>query len=235
VTFLFADNGRVADHSTFVGYYNEARQLLQNGKSDEAIAMMEPVLRKRLNLYELAMGSYVVGLAYAKKRDWENALLHMRHTAIEDFDYLEKPMRSLALVMLIELDIRAGNMHTAFRWFEKLQEVDPQAARADGPSAKMVARVREALAAPGPIAIAARLSKHPLIDAPAVWRHRLLRSKFVFQDIAGDVKSFQLVCVAAKHDAPVDDEMRWDVPAQAGPCTLRVDGAPGATFKLVEE
>jgi hypothetical protein len=72
-------------------------------------------------------------------------------------------------------------------------------------------------------------------DAPAVWRHRLLRSKFWFTEIKGDVKSYRLACAGTAHEAAVDTETLWDVPSKAGACMLRVEGAPGATFKLVEE
>jgi TonB family protein len=235
VIYQFYDTGRTADHDNFVRQYDRARQALRDNKYDEALAAIEPALRKRINLYEIAMGSHVAGIAYAKKGDLANALFHMRHAVIEDLEYLEQEMRPTALSLQAELELRLGNMDEGFRAFERLRQLDPKRTQPDEPLAKLVKRVKDGLSAPGPISIAGRLAKHPLVDAPAVWRHRLLRPSFTFQGIQGDVKTFALVCTNAKHDAAVDDETRWDIPAKAGPCVLRVDGAPGGAFNVVQE
>lgn len=235
VIYQFYDSGRTADHNAFVRHYNQARLLLRDNKYDEALAIIEPALRRRINLYEIAMGSHVAGIAYAKTGDLANALFHMRHAVIEDLEYLEEDMRPTALSLLAELELRLGNMDEGFRASERLQQLDPKLPQPDGPLAKLVKRVKDALSAPGPISIAGRLAKHPLVDAPAVWRHRLLRPSFTFQGIQGDVKTFALVCTNAKHNAPVDDETRWDISAKAGPCVLRVDGAPGGAFNVIQE
>lgn len=235
LSFRFAGSERAADHNAFVQRYNEARELLLDRKYDDAIAIIVPALRKRLNLYEIAMGSQVAGLAYAKKSDWPNALFHMRHAVIGDLAYLDKEMRSTALSVLTELELRLGNLDEGFRAFERLRGVDPKAAQPDGILGKMVTRMKDGLAAPGPISIAGRLAQHPLVDAPAVWRHRLLRSKFSFQNIRGEVKTFALLCTNARNGAAVAIGTWWEVPASAGLCKLRVDGAPGATLSVVQE
>lgn len=235
VMFLFEDSGRGADHRTFVRKYNQARREIQNNQFDEAIATLEEAFKARLNHYEQAMGSFVLALAYSKKNDWPRALFHIRHAVIEDSQYLEPIAKKAALALQVELEARNGNLEESICAFQDLEKADPEAARPGGPAAATVARINEALTAPGPIAIDARLAKHPLIDAPAVWRHQLLRSKFSFDRINGEVKSFRLVCVGTTHEAPVEADMRWDVPAKAGACILRVDGAPGATFRLIEE
>lgn len=235
ILYLFDDSSRGADHQTFVRRFDMARLQIQNGQYDAAIATLEEAFGRRLNHYEQAMGSYALALAYAKKSEWPRALFHIRHAVIENLEYLEPQVKSTTLTLQVELEARNGNLQEAICAFQDLRRIDPQAARADGASAKTVARITTALAAPGPIAIDAQLAKHPLVDAPAVWRHQLLRSKFSFDQIKGDVTSFKLKCVGTTHSAAVDAATRWDVPTQAGACILQVEGAPGATFRLLEE
>lgn len=234
VLYLFEGSERRADHVEFVKKYNRARGQLRDGNVDGAIAALEDGFKGRINLYEAAMGSLALAVAYARKSDWPRAVYHVRHAMIEDLNYLDKPLRGSALVLLVELETRDGSLARAICAFRKLQTTDPALAKSDGAAANMNARVEAVLKTPAPIVVDAQLTKHQLFDSPGVWRHQLLRSKFSFIEIKGEVKSFRLACFGTAHEAPVDAETIWDVPAKAGPCILRVDGAPGASFKLIE-
>ena len=233
VLYLFTDSRPEAEHGEFVTKYNRARRHIRDNEFDRAIQTLEKALKGRLNLYEAAMGSFALALAYAGKADWPHAVYHIRH-ATNDLDYLEKQLRVPALALQVELEARDGSLLEAMCAFKKLQSADPARAASDDSVTKMNARIEAAVTSPSPLMVDARLIKHPLFDEPAVWRHRLLRSKFSFAEIKGDVTSFRLACVGTAHEAPVDAETLWDVPAKAGPCILRVDGAPDASFKLVE-
>jgi tetratricopeptide (TPR) repeat protein len=235
VLYLFSDSRRTSEHQEFVTKYNRARRYVREQKFDQAIETLERALKSRTNLYEMAMGSYLLAVAYANKGDWPRALLHIRHAVIADLDYLEKPLWAPALALQVELETRDGSLMEALCARDKLQSVDPASAAPESPVGKIVKRIETALKDPGPLVSEARLTTNPLFEAPAVWRHRLMRSKFSFAEIKGEVKSFRLACVGTSHEAAVDIETRWDVPAGAGPCMLRVDGAPDAAFKLVEE
>lgn len=236
VQFLFMDSGKGADHREFIGKYNRARGHVRDNRPDDAIAELERAFLRRLNLYEAAMGSFVLAIAYAHKEDWERALYHMRHANIMQGEYLEKAMIPHALALEVELNARTGNFSEAVCGFERLRKADAKMAAPDSQLGKLMAGIDAAMKGKEPLGVDARLAKHPLVDdAPAVWRHRLLRSKFWFTQIKGEVKSYRLACAGTAHEAPVDTETLWDVPTKAGPCILRVEGAPGATFKLVEE
>ncbi len=236
VQFLFMDSGNGADHREFIVKYNRARGHIRDNRPDEAIAELERAFRGRLNTYEAAMGSFILAVAYAHKEDWERALYHARHANIGQGKYLEKPIVSHAQALEVELNARTGNFREAVCGFEGLKKLDAKLTAPDSQLGGIMARIDAAMKGKEPMGVDARLAKHPLVDdAPAVWRHRLLRSKFWFAEIKGEVKSYRLACVGTAHEAPVDTETLWDVPTKAGPCILRVEGAPGATFKLVEE
>jgi tetratricopeptide (TPR) repeat protein len=214
--------------------YNRARDQLNEGETDAAIATLEQGFKSGVNLYEAAMGSYALALAYTQKKDWPRALLHTRHALIGDGKYLIDESRVPALASLVELEARNGNFTEALCAFDKLHPLDPEAARGASAAAKAAAHLQAALADAAPLAVNATLGEHPLIDAPAVWRHRLMRSKFSFAALNGDVKSFNLSCIGSTFTAAVTTDTQWNVPAKAGACILRVEGEPGASFKLVE-
>jgi hypothetical protein len=196
---------------------------------------LERAFKGRTNLYEAAMGSFVLALAYTRKRDWPRALFHIRHAVFNDTQYLERQLRRPGLQLQVELEGRNGNLVEALCAFEELKKIDEAAARNEGPSAANAVLYKKALEDAAPLVIAVQLAAHPLIEGPGVSRHRLLRSKFWFADIQGEVKSFTLACHGTKHAAAVEADMQWTVPSSAGACILRVDGAPGASFKLVQE
>jgi TonB family protein len=234
VLFLFHSNRR-AEHQEFVTKHNVALHQLKNNRPDEAIATLESAFQGRTNLYEAAVGSFALAIAYTRKQDWVRALFHIRHAVLDDGQYLEQQMRPPARQLQVELEGRNGNLVEALCAFEALQRIDRAAARNEGPAAQNAAALRRALEDPAPLVVPVRLTVHPLIDGPGVSRHRLLRPKFLFADIQGDVKSFKLACHGTTHTAAVEADMQWNVPSDAGACILRVDGAPGASFKLVQE
>ena len=70
--YRFFGTERGAEHDEFVRQYNKSRGQIQNNKIDDAIATLERAFEKRLNHYERAMGSFMLGLAYARRaiRRW---------------------------------------------------------------------------------------------------------------------------------------------------------------------
>jgi hypothetical protein len=68
-----------------------------------------------------------------------------------------------------------------------------------------------------------------------VWEHPLSRNKFKFSTFTGVVDDFRLTCTREQSRGTPNETTQWEVPQTAGPCTLRVTGGVGATFKLVEE
>ena len=221
-----------AVHREFVRRYNEARALTGAKKYAEAIAMLEQAFKLRVNLYEAAMGSLGFAIAHAQLNEGYQALLHVRRATINGGEYLEKTVRTPAFALRVQLETRDGNYKAAICANKEMLEADP---KGDTDAAKTVEQINAGLSNPAPLAIPAILSRNPAVDEPARWWHPMLRSKFHLDQIQGEVKSFRLVCVGTVFEAEVDPEMEWNVPASAGECTLRVEGAPGATFRLIEE
>ncbi len=235
VLYLIEGSGREAAHEVFVRKYNNARAFMNTKQYKEAIAVLETAFKARLNLYEEAMGSFALAIAYAQKGDWQRALFHIRHSTIEEGRYLEKSLQAHAFALQVELEARDWNFVAAECAFKSLRLIDPPSAAGTSEPAEIIGRIHAAVNDAKPLIFEARLATSPLIEAPAVWRHQLLRGKFFFAELKGEVRSFRLACTGAAHEAPIDTETQWDVPSNAGVCILRVYGAPGATFRLIEE
>ncbi len=235
VLFRLRGPRREANHEQFIRQYNRSRLLLQGKRYDEAIAIMEDAFKARLNLYETTMGSFMLAIAYAQKGDWQRALFHIRHAVIEDGAYLEKSLRVIAFASQVELEVRHGNLAEAKCAFHQLRTIDSPSALGESKAAKMIATIDATLSNPKPLVTSATLATHPLLESAAVWRHQMLRPKFSFAEINGEVKSFRLACVGGSQEASVNLKTQWNVPSQSGRCLLRVEGETGATFRLIEE
>jgi TonB family protein len=229
ITYLFTDSKAEADHEEFIDLFKRARRQLQDNRPDDAIATLGRMFGWRLNMYEQALGSYLLAFAYTQKRDWENARYHAEHATVEEGKYLDDGTKAAAREMVVKLRAQTGDLAGALC---ALNDVAP-AARP--PLAALEAEMRARLASDAPLVSDGKILKHPLADQPGTWRRKLIRRTFSFANIGGEVKSFRLACVTTDLDAVVDAEMQWTVPEQAGSCFIRVSGAPGATFKFVEE
>lgn len=223
---------RAAVHREFVKRYNDATALIREKKYAEALELLERALKLRTNRYESAMASFALAVTNAQLKNWRAALLHIRHATIFDNDLLEPSVRPAALALRVQLEVDDGNYKSAVCAYKDLLKASPQG---DPTAAKIVAQVDAALKNPAPLAIQGRLETNPAVEGPATWSHPLLRARFHFENIQGDAKSFRLVCTGTVFEAAIDSEIEWNVPDAAGECTLRVEGAPGAQFHLIEE
>lgn len=231
--YRLADVGpREAVHAAFVRRYNEARALILEKKFAEGIAKLGSSLSLRVNNYEVAMASFLLALAHAQLGDRHQALVHIRRATIAEGEFLEKNLQTDAFALKIQLETEDGNFKEAICAHQTLLKVNPSG---DAAAAKLVDKIKAGLDNPAPLAVPAELSANAASDIPPNWWHPLLRSRFHFDQIQGEAKSFRLVCVATVLEAAVDPEMEWTVPEAAGDCSLRVQGTAGTTFRLIEE
>lgn len=234
VLFNLENSGRSTSHTEFVKKYNRAREQMNDGEVDAAITALDQALKSPLNLYEAAMGSFALAHAYSKKKEWARALIYARNAVIQERQYLLDEIRAPALTLLIDLEARNGHYTEALCAYEKLKSVDAASAGIDSPSGKIAAQLRAALAGASQIVLDARLVEDPFSDK-AVWRHRLLRSKFSFAEVKGTLSTFSLDCISSQSDGPVELGAQWAAPPKAGACILKVEGDAGASFKLIEK
>jgi TonB family protein len=222
---------RSAVHREFIQRYEQARSLIRQKKYTEAIQLLENAMRLRTNLYESAMASFALAVAHGQLKDWRAALFHIRRATVGEGGFLEPAVKANALALQVQLETDDGNYKDAICAYKLLLKANPAG---DPEAAKIIGQIEAVLKNPAPVAVQGRLAANPAVEGPAVWTHPLLRAKFHFAQIQGDAKSFRLVCTGTVFEAAIDAETEWSVPTAAGECTLRVEGAPGAAFHLVE-
>ncbi len=230
-----ADRTQASTHDEFSRLFKQGNDHLERKNYPEAAQSFEALLRARLNLYERARASLALATLYSEAGDHPRAYHYIVHATIRNAENLEQRRRGEALTLRMKLAIQAGALAEAGCTFEKLGSIDPAAVAPESGAAKMMAAINALVASPAPLEIPAKLAAIPHLGQPAGWQHRLLRSNFSFAQLQGDVKSFRLACTGTVLEAAVDQEQQWNVPPGAGTCMLRVAGAQGATFRLVEE
>ncbi|MFM9862829.1 MAG: TonB family protein [Micropepsaceae bacterium] len=230
IKYYFEDTPHGVTHKEFPERFETARNRIKSNRFEEAIEQVELMLKVwRLNRYEIAMSSYLLAIAYAKTGDWENARANIEHALGENGRYLNASMQPEAMELLVKARAQASDLAGAYCAFHRASP-DKRAALAP-----LKAEIETRLLSDDPLVSNGKLIKHPLADQPGMWRRQLVRQKFSFANVSGEVKSFRLSCIAAGIEHAVDPEMQWTVPEKAGTCVIRVFGTPGATFKLVEE
>jgi len=232
-TFEYRMEGveRSAVHREFIQRYEQARALIRQKKFTEAIQLLHNAMKLRTNLYESAMASFALAVAHGQLKDWRAALFHIRRATVGEAGFLEPAVKANALALQVQLETDDGNYKGATCAYKQLLKASPAG---DPDAAKIMAQIEAVLKSPAPVAVQGRLAANPAVEGPAVWTHPLLRAKFHFAQIQGEAKSFRLICTGTVFEAAIDAETEWNVPNAAGDCTLRVEGAPGAAFHLVE-
>ena len=72
------------------------------------------------------------------------------------------------------------------------------------------------------------------IDKANSFYHSLLRSRFSFSEVEGDIAELRLRCEKGYVGFIYKEEITFEVDEEAGECGLQVIGDPGTTFKLLE-
>lgn len=225
-----------AVHANVIELYDRGRDLVNKGQYAEGIAVLESAKKERLNLFEQAMISFALAYAYALSNKPELALPQIRHAMIDDGRFLEKRIANPAKRLRIRLEAKTGNQRyvACAPSLADTDDFDPTGAdRKD--ITRIVASTTAFLKSAAPYVQAAEIPKPDSDDDPGMWEHELLRRKFSFASITGSLTKFRATCVVHLVEDEVKLANQWSTPEFAGPCTLRVWGEPGTTFKLVEE
>jgi TonB family protein len=223
-------------HADVIKLYERGRDLVNKGQYSEGIAVLESAKDERLNLFELATISFALAYAYSQANEPQKALPHIRHAMIEDGRFLEKRIANPAKRLRIRLESQAGNSRyvACAPALAETDDFDPKGTdRKD--VQRIVASTSTLLKSASPLVKTARILPPEDEDDPGVWEHDLIRRKFSFAAVTGELMKFRASCVVHLVEDEVKLAQQWSTPDFSGPCTLRVWGKPGSTFKLVEE
>jgi TonB family protein len=239
VLFRFdAANPLAADHPEAVDQFKSARSSLLSGDARGAVDIVEKALtgvdgRSNMNLYEQAKFSLMAAMAYSRLGEPQRAWKHARRAIFGDGEFLSKDDAGRAWRLHRILSIANGD-YLKTLCEEKRPAIAARGADtvSDAELERVEAEVRKAAATPDVLSLPAVLAP---ADNGGVWEHPLLRRKFGFDAIRGEVTDFRLVCTREIVEGKVDPTLSWSVPDSAGPCTIFVNGTPGSGFTFLED
>jgi hypothetical protein len=167
--------------------------------------------------------------------DRRRALLHMRHAAIEDGNFVDTGLIRSTFAILAELEVRDGNPRAAVCAFATLKKKRPDYQ----PTAQLlevIAAARTTLDGGAPVRSEVEIVENGRDDMIASrWSHPVLRRSLQFSALQGVVKTYRVTCPTHVLEGSISGSGAIDVDQTIGSCTLEVYGDPGAKFVLEEK
>src|SRR5262249_29551400 len=156
----------------------------------------------RLNLYEQAMASYVLAAAVGAEdgKNWHKALTHARHAVIDRGNYLEPAIKPAAIDLNVLLEAKDGNYLGALCTYRRERAAGTNLSQQ---TVQIGENIASLVSAPAPLVVPAEIVAEERPNIPAQWVHPMLRHKFSFSAVKGNVKGFRLQCMATVLDSPV--------------------------------
>jgi TonB family protein len=233
--YLIEGKNRAGVHAKVSGSYDAAAAARKFGAYDRSLRILLETNKLTLNLYEYALTSYGLAMSYLGLGDRRRALLHMRHAAIGDGDFVDTGLIRSTLAILAELEARDGNPRAALCVLATLKKKRPDYAPA-AQLLEMIAAARAALDGGAPVRNEVEIieSGRDEMILPR-WSHPVLRRTLQFTALQGAVKNYRITCPTHVLEGVVFGSGAIDVDQTIGSCALEVYGDPGAKFVLDEK
>lgn len=227
IRFALSDNAGAS--TAFVKTFRKLMRSIEAGDRAAADSELADLQGRERNLYEEASLNLAVYDYLARWGTAEQQYPPLRRaTATDDGqgflpDDLLTPLLKRRLALELKLNRFADARDTGSLVLEREQDPD---VRASIDSA--LARVDALAASDQPIPVTGR------IDDSSHYFHRLLRRRFQFEHVDGDIAELRLHCDRDYVGFRFDPELAYTLADSLGQCGLRVIGTPGTTFTLVE-
>ncbi|MGE0623726.1 MAG: energy transducer TonB [Pseudomonadales bacterium] len=227
IQFALSDN--LTASTAFASRFRRLMKDIENGDQAGADRRLDELRKRDRNLYEEANLDLA---AYYYFQKWGTAGQQYpplrRATAMHEGEgILPDDLITSLLKSRFALEVQLNRFAEARSTIGVIleREQDPEVrARLDAALAQI-----DALAATDqPIPVAGRISDS------SHYFHRLLRKRFHFQNIDGDIAELRLHCDRDYVGFPFDDKLSYTLRDDLGEGGLRVIGTPGTTFTLVE-
>lgn len=227
VTFELTDNASAS--SSFVRAFRRIMTAIQEGERAAAERGLTDLGKDDLNLYEEANLNLAAYQYYAK---WGTAAQQYgalsRATAMDKGrGFLPEDVLTSMLANRFALELQLNLYARAAETGRLLLERSPSPER-KAAIEQALTQIDALAGTDQPILVAGR------IDRSAHFFHLLLRPRFQFQDIDGDIAELRLHCDQDYAGFSYTPGMAYTVNGDLSDCTLRVIGTPGTTFTLVE-
>jgi TonB family protein len=239
VQFNFAivndgDKKRRVARRSFAKTYRATVALVEEKRMAEAEAALDEMMTKGAwTNYESSKLWLLKAIIQASNGDKAGQLRSLKRAAFSNGDYIDPQYYRTVLRSIFGLQVEQKQYQTALKTYADLHKLEP--VTEDPELAKAAAQVRDVINGPDAVLIPGVVENRTGSELDiASWQHELLRRKFAFNDIEGDVGRFELRCDWKRVVDEVSTEKAWEVPVDWGWCQMFVFGEIGAKLTLVE-
>jgi len=227
---VFEIGGAKGASRGFVRQYKKLRPAIDSGDRAEADALLAKLASRSKTLYEDAfyyLGVYDYQLRWGTVAEQYAALVRASHLD-GSRGFLPKKALIQVLRQKINAELKLSLLAQARKTtqaYAKLTDDEESDQFVD----RVLGRIEEISAQPG------RLSTTGLVADSYRYTHRLLKSKFHFDDIDGDIAELRLHCDKGYVGFIFEAGIQYSVNRDFSECVLTVIGDPATTFTLIEQ
>ncbi len=186
------------------------------------------------NLYESTILWLMLGrVAGAEENFSEQLEMYKRGLAVSSAKSLRRDARADLLEDIINLQNRFGHYAGALRSFETLKKVRDSEETVETVT-PLVDEIREKMATQDVLTAQATIANPCDCEGgKPLWHYEPQRRTFTFENIEGNVTSFEARCERQRIKGDVSTGTEWELPEDWGYCQVFVFGDDGATFDFL--
>jgi len=211
----------------------DAEALLDDDKPDEAARILRDLVET--GPLTLAQGAELQLLEYrirATKDDQAGAVAALERATIGGARYLPEEDRLPALGAKFTGLVGERRYREALALFATFEGIEG-GARPMVVHGKTAADIRELEKSDKSFTVPAKLEP-ALAATGGLWGHRPLRRELGVQKLEGKLDAFVIECDLRTMRLDYQEDVSWRIPDSWGDCAIYAEGAPDATFDLIE-
>lgn len=230
----FAISGKSGATRKFIKAYKDAEERFNAGDVDAADEALKELLAwDTLNRYEntwlLNLESHIASKQGDVEREAQSLTRLLASNGSKLFNNMvfNEDYVAYALQRKIILDAQRGYYAEALKSYTTLQDMEAQEKRI-GEIAPLISQIEESIASEQ------NLTVPVTIGSDGNWFHTLVRSKFAFGNIQGELDTVEVRCDTHREKFTVAEAHVWQIPNSWGQCQVMVKGDSETKFDLIE-
>ena len=230
----FAISGKSGATRKFIKAYKDAEERFNAGDVDAADEALKELLAwDTLNRYEntwlLNLESHIASKQGDVEREAQSLTRLLASNGSKLFNNMvfNEDYVAYALQRKIILDAQRGYYAEALKSYTTLQDMEAQETRI-GEIAPLISQIEESIASEQ------NLTVPVTIGSDGNWFHTLVRSKFAFGNIQGELDTVEVRCDTHREKFTVAEAHVWQIPNSWGQCQVMVKGDSETKFDLIE-
>jgi len=230
----FAIGGKTGATRKFIKAYKDVDEIFKAGDveaADEALKELKgwDTLNRYENAWLLSLESQIASEQGDIEREARSLARLLAsngqrrfNNSVFDDDYV-----AYVLQKKILLDAQRGIYAEALKSYRALQEMEAQETRI-GEIASVISQIETAIASEDNLLVPANMG------GDGHWFHTLVRNKFAFNNIQGELDTVEVRCDSHREKFTVAEAHVWHIPQGWGQCQVMVKGDSETTFDLIE-